>query len=54
MILITAPITVVIMLIFANPCVVINGFIPITIENKKYFQEYKSLHNPRHKEVSYR
>ena len=33
-ILITAPITVVIMLIFANPCVVINGFIPITIKTK--------------------
>ena len=34
MILITAPSTVVIMLIFANPCVVINGFIPITIKTK--------------------
>ena len=33
-ILITAPITVVIMLIFANPCVVIKGFIPITIRTK--------------------
>ena len=34
MMLITAPITVVIILIFANPCVVINGFIPITIKTK--------------------
>ena len=34
MILITAPITVVIILILANPCVVINGFIPITIKTK--------------------
>ena len=32
--MITAPITVVSILIFANPCVVMNGFIPITISTK--------------------